>query len=75
MARGRLFREPVNTNETRRAEKLARLLTEDFGADLERIGYYLVRNHPMIVYRRFEVLNLAAQEEYDKLVGEMKGTK
>lgn len=73
MARGRLFKEPINTTETRKAEKLAKLLTEDFGADLERIGYYLVRNHPIIVYRRFEVLALTAQEEYDKLMGEMKG--
>lgn len=72
MSRRSLFREPVNTTESRKAEKLAKLLTEDFGADLERIGYYLVRNHPVIVYRRFEVLALTAQEEYDKLMGEMR---
>lgn len=67
----------INSNgknkETRKAEQLAKLLTEDFAVDLERVGYYLVRNLPMIVFHRFDVLALSAQEEYDKLREEMKG--
>jgi hypothetical protein len=61
------------TRETRKAEKLSKLLTEDFAVDLEQIGYYLVRNHPLIVYHRFDVLALTAAEEYDKLMTEIKG--
>ncbi len=67
----------ISTNgtnkETRKAEQIAKLLTEDFSVDLERVGYYLVRNLPMIVFHRFDVLALSAQEEYDKLREEMKG--
>lgn len=63
----------IHTKESRKAEQLARLLTEDFSIDLERVGYYLVRNMPMIVFHRFDVLALTAQEEYDKLREEMKG--
>jgi len=74
MSRRSLFRAPTNTVESRKAEKLAKLLTEDFGANLEQIGYYLVRNMPLIVFRRFDVLALTAQEEYDKLMEEMKGS-
>ena len=64
----------VHTKESRKAEQLAKLLTEDFSVDLERVGYYLVRNMPLIVFRRFDVLALTAQEEYDKLMEEMKGS-
>jgi hypothetical protein len=63
----------VHTKESRKAEQLAKLLTEDFSIDLERVGYYLVRNLPLIVFHRFDVLALTAQEEYDKLMVEMKG--
>lgn len=73
MAR-RLRAEAVHTKESKKAEQLARLLTEDFSLDLERVGYYLVRNLPTIVYHRFDVLALTAQEEYDKLMEEMKGS-
>lgn len=66
---------PTYTAETRHAAKIAKLMTEDFGIDLERTGYALVRNHPIIVARRFEVLSLATMEEYDKLMAEMKGIK
>jgi hypothetical protein len=38
--------------------------------DLERVGYYLVRNLPRIVYHRLEVMALSAQEESDILMGE-----
>jgi len=61
------------TKETRMAEQLGRLLTQDFAVDLERVGYYIVRNLPLINYHRFEVLSLTAMEEYDKLMLEMKG--
>ena len=72
MAR-RLSATPVHNKESKKAEQLAKLLTEDFSIDLERVGYYLVRNLPMIVFHRFDVLALTAQEEYAKLRDEMKG--
>jgi hypothetical protein len=75
MARRSSIFFPSHTAETRHAQKLAKFLTEDFNIDLERTGYYLVRNHPMIVAHRFEVLSLATLEEYDKLMAEMKGIK
>jgi hypothetical protein len=61
-----------SSKEVRQAEKIAKLITEDFSLDLERIGYYLVRNLPKIVYDRFEVIALTAGEEYDKLMTELK---
>jgi hypothetical protein len=72
MAR-RLSATPTHNKESKKAEQLAKLLTEDFSIDLERVGYYLVRNLPMIVFHRFDVLALTAQEEYAKLRDEMKG--
>ena len=66
---------PAHTAETRQAAKIAKLLTEDFNLDLERVGYYLVRNHNIIVARRLDVMALAAGEEYDKLMAEMKGIR
>jgi hypothetical protein len=66
-------RKAEHNKESRKAEQLAKLLTEDFSIDLERVGYYLVRNMPTIVFHRFDVLALTAQEEYDKLMAEMKG--
>ena len=72
MAR-RLSATPTHNKESKKAEQLARLLTEDFSIDLERVGYYLVRNMPMIVLKRFDVLVLRAQEGYDRLMDEMKG--
>jgi hypothetical protein len=61
-----------SNKETRQAERLGKLMTEDFSIDLERLGYYLVRNLPKIVYDRFEVVALTAGEEYDKLMEEIK---
>ena len=66
-------RPPENTKEIKQAAKLGKLLTEDFAMDLEAVGFHLVRNLPVIVYHRFEVLSLTAMEEYDKLMLEMKG--
>lgn len=71
MARNSIF-FPSQTKETRAAERISKILTEDFNLDLERVGYYLVRNHPNIVFGRFDVVALTAAEEYDKLMGEMK---
>jgi len=68
-----LRRSATHNKETKKAEQLAKLLTEDFSIDLERIGYYLVRNLPLIVFHRFDVLALSAQEEYDILRKEMEG--
>jgi hypothetical protein len=65
-------RKTQSNKETRKAEALAKLLTEDFSIDLERVGYYLVRNMPTIVFHRLDVLALSAMEEYDKLSVEMK---
>jgi len=59
--------------ETRQAEKFGKLITEDFSLDLERVGYYMVRNLPKIVYDRFEVVSLSAAEEYEKLMKELRG--
>lgn len=72
MAR-RIATTPTHNKESKKAEQIAKLLTEDFSIDLERVGYYLVRNLPTIVYHRFDVLALTAQEEYDKLMVEIKG--
>jgi hypothetical protein len=58
--------------EIRQAERFAKLVTEDFSLDLERIGFYMVRNLPKIVYDRFEVIALSAGEEYEKLLTEIK---
>jgi hypothetical protein len=66
-------RTATNNKETKTAEQLGRLLTQDFAVDLERVGYYMVRNLPLINYHRLEVLSLTAMEEYDKLMLEMKG--
>lgn len=65
-------RKAQSNKETRKAEALAKLLTEDFSIDLERVGYYLVRNLPTIVFHRLDALALSAMEEYDKLSEEMK---
>jgi len=63
-------RKPTHNKETRAAEQIAKLLTQDMALDLERVGYYLVRNLPRIVYHRLEVMALSAQEESDILMGE-----
>ena len=66
-------RTATHTKESRLAEQIGKLLTQDFAVDLERVGFYVVRNLPLINYHRFEVLSLTAMEEYDKLMLEMKG--
>ena len=64
---------PANTKEIKQAVKIGKLLTEDFSMDLESVGFHLVRNLPVIVYHRFEVMSLTAMEEYDKLMLELRG--
>lgn len=66
-------RKPENTKEIQYSNRMAKLLTEDMGLNLEAVGFHLVRNHPVIVARRLDVLALTAQEEYDKLMGEYIG--
>lgn len=66
-------RSATSNKETRLAEQLGRLFTQDFTVDLERVGYYMVRNLPLINYHRIEVFSLSSMEEYDKLMLEMKG--
>ena len=66
-------RTATHNKETKMAEQLGRLLTQDFAVDLEGVGYYLIRNLPLINYHRFEVVSLTAKEEYDKLMLELKG--
>jgi hypothetical protein len=66
-------RKPENTKEIQYSNRFARLLTEDMGLNLEAVGFHLVRNHPVIVARRLEVVALTAGEEYDKLMVEYLG--
>jgi hypothetical protein len=66
-------KKPENTNEIRVANRLAKLLNEDMGLNLEAVGFHLVRNNPVISYKRLEVLSLMAGEEYDRLMEEMRG--
>lgn len=66
-------RKPENTKEIQYSNRMAKLLTEDMGLNLEAVGFHIVRNHPVIVARRLDVLALTAQEEYDKLMNEYIG--
>ena len=66
-------KKPEMTNEIRVANRLAKLLNEDMGLNLEAVGFHLVRNNPVISYKRLEVLSLMAGEEYDRLMEEMRG--
>ena len=66
-------RKPENTKEIQYANRFAKLLTEDMGLNLEAVGFHLVRNHPVIVARRLDVMALTAGEEYDKLMTEYLG--
>lgn len=68
-------RKPTHNKESRAAERVAKMLTEDMSIDLERVGYYLVRNMPRIIYFRLETMFLSAQEESDILVAEIEKQK
>lgn len=66
-------RKPENTKEIQTATRIAKILNEDMGLNLEAVGYHLVRNNPPIVWHRFEVVALTAGEEYDKLMTDYLG--
>lgn len=63
-------RRAQSNRETRAAERMGKLLTEDMMLDLDRMGYYMVRNLPRIVYHRLEAVFLSAKDESDILMGE-----
>ena len=55
----RISRSVAKTNEEKVAESIGKLLS-DFHLDLEKVGVYLSRNLPYLVYRRaLEVLESA----------------
>ncbi len=66
-------RQPQNTKEIQAAARIAKIINEDMGINLEAVGYHLVRNHPPIVWHRLEVFALTAGEEYDKLMVDYLG--
>jgi len=68
-------RKPEHTKEIQTATRIAKVLNEDMGINLEAVGYHLVRNHPPIVWHRLEVLALTAGEEHDKLMSDYLGEK
>jgi hypothetical protein len=59
----RISRSTTKTNEEKVAEQMGKLLT-DFHLDLEKVGYYLAKSTPYIIYRRsLEVLESAQFQE------------
>jgi hypothetical protein len=55
----RISKSITKTNEEKVAEKIGVLLS-DFHLDLEKVGYYMSRNLPYLVFRRsLEVLESA----------------
>jgi len=55
----RIQRKPEITKEEKVAVKIGNLLT-DFTLDLEKVGYYVARATPYLIYRRsLEVLESA----------------
>lgn len=59
----RINRTKQKTNEEKVAVAIAKLLS-DFFLDLEKVGYYLARATPYLIYRRsLEVLESAKFQE------------
>ena len=59
----RISRSTIKTKEEKVAEQMGKLLT-DFHLDLEKVGYYLAKSTPYIIYRRsLEVLESAQFQE------------
>ena len=55
----RISRSKIKTKEEKVAERMTTLLS-DFNLDLERVGYYLARNTPYVIFSRaIEVLESA----------------
>ena len=69
------FRRRITAHETAEsitAKKIAQLLTQDMSIDLDRVGYYLVRNQPRIVWHRFDAVALSASDESEQLEQEYR---
>jgi len=55
----KINRTQVKTKEEKVAERISTILS-DFSLDLERIGYYIARNTPYVIFcRSIEVLEAA----------------
>lgn len=55
----RISRSKLKTKEEKVAERLS-LLLSDFHLDLEKVGYYIARNTPYVIFcRAIEVLESA----------------
>jgi len=55
----RISRSKLKTKEEKVADRMTTLLS-DFNLDLERVGYYLARNTPYVIFSRaIEVLESA----------------
>ena len=55
----RISRSKLKTKEEKVAERMTVLLS-DFNLDLERVGYYIARNTPYVIFSRaIEVLESA----------------
>lgn len=55
----RISRSKIKTKEEKVAERISVLLS-DFSLDLEKIGYYIARNTPYVIFSRaIEVLESA----------------
>lgn len=55
----RISRSKIKTKEEKVAERISVLLS-DFSLDLEKIGYYVARNTPYVIFNRaIEVLESA----------------
>ena len=63
------IRKPRVTTEQRLAKRLGRLLTEDFSANIEGIGYSIGADMPPIIFYRLETMYLAAKDEHDRIMG------
>lgn len=62
------IRKPAVSTEQKMANRIGRILTEDFSSNLDSIGYYLGSLPPIIFYR-LETLYLSAKDEHDRIMG------
>lgn len=63
------IRKPSVTTEQRIAKRIAKIMTEDFSSDIERIGYSIGADFPPIIFYRLETMYLAAKDEHDRIMG------
>ncbi len=67
----RISRSKLKTKEEKVAERLS-LLLSDFHLDLEKVGYYIARNTPYVIYSRaIEVLESAQFQK--PIIDEIRG--